>query len=322
VPGAPYLYFVPVIKRPTVLVLGAGASMHLGFPSGRGLVTNVVKGLHKETEQLFQILVACGFDPVHIALFRDALARSGRSSVDVFLEHRSEFLPLGRTAIAAVLTPVEIEENLFTPDGDWYEYLFRYLGPSRSDVEQGRLSVVTFNYDRSFEQYLFTAFRNAFNLSTTDAIHLLERSVPVVHVYGKLGDLPYASGVGAKGVRTYQALDPGSRVGAALEVRDGIKIMHEGATDNPALERAQQLIQDADVICFLGFGYLAENLQRLRLDLRRDGAQVWGSAHGVGGGELTPILNFFARHRAKQPITLGAPDQEVLEFLKQHPVFV
>jgi len=311
-----------VIKPPTVLILGAGASMHLGFPSGRQLVTNVVNGLRKETDQLFQILVACGFDAVHITLFRDALERSGRSSVDVFLEHRSKFLSLGKTAIAALLTPVEIEENLFTPDGDWYEYLFKYLGPSQNDVEQGRLSVVTFNYDRSFEQYLFTVFRNAFDLGTTDAIQLLERSVPVIHVYGKLGELPHASGVGGKGVRTYQALDPGSRVGAALAVRDGIKIMHEGATDNPALDRAQQLIQDADIICFLGFGYLAENLHRLRLELRRDGAQVWGSARGVGGGELTPILNFFAQHRGKQPIRLGKPDQDVQEFLRQHPVFV
>ena len=147
-----------MIARKTVLILGAGASIPLGFPSGRQLLTSVVDGLRKPTAQLFQLLVACGFDPTNIMLFRDALAKSGRPSVDVFLEYRSEFLSLGKTAIAAILTPYEIEANLYTAERNWYEYLFRHLGPSRKDLAQGNLSVVTFNYDRSFEHYLFEAF--------------------------------------------------------------------------------------------------------------------------------------------------------------------
>ena len=94
-----------MIKRKTVLILGAGASMHLAFPSGRQLVTKVIDGLRQENYQLFQILRACGFPAPDITGFRDALERSGRSSVDVFLEHRPEFLPLGKTAIAGLLMP-------------------------------------------------------------------------------------------------------------------------------------------------------------------------------------------------------------------------
>jgi len=256
-------------------------------------------------------------------LFRDALERSGRSSVDVFLEYRSEFLSLGKTAIAALLTPFEVEANLFTADRNWYEYLFRYLGPSLNDLSRSNLSVVTFNYDRSFEHYLFTTLQHSFDLSTAKAFEYLDRSVPVVHVYGKLGELPHASGVSGVGVRSYQAPDPTNRSDVALAVRDGIKIMHEGATgDNLALGRAQQLVREADVICFLGFGYLEENLNRLRFDRRKDDALVWGTAYDVGVGERAPTLNFFARHQGKRQIELGTMGQDVLEFLRQHPVFV
>lgn len=318
-----------MIERQTVLVLGAGASIPLGFPSGRQLVTNVVHGLRKPTDQLFQILGACGFDATHITLFRDALEGSGRSSVDVFLEYRSEFLPLGKTAIAALLTPFEVEANLVTAERNWYEYLFRYLGPSLDDVAQSDLSVVTFNYDRSFEHYLFKALRNSFDLSTTKALEyfdhsipgapVYDHSIPVVHVYGKLGELPY---VGGPDARSYQAPGAANLPAVALAVRDAIKIMHEGGPGNLALGRAAQLVREADVICFLGFGYLTANLERLRLDRRKPDAVVWGSAYDVGVGERAPILNFFARHEGKGHIQLGGPGQDVLEFLRQHPVLV
>src|SRR6266581_2522044 len=183
-----------VIKRQTVLILGAGASMHLAFPSGRQLVTLVVDGLVNEASPLVRLLRVCGFDPSKIYAFRDALQRSGRPSVDVFLEHRPEFLPLGKTAIAALLTPFESEASLFAPS--WYSYLFAHLGPSLDDVKQSKLAVVTFNYDRSFEHYLFIALQNAFNLPTSEVLKhvdhgtgevMHQNAIPVVHVYGTLG---------------------------------------------------------------------------------------------------------------------------------------
>ncbi len=171
--------------------------MHLAFPSGRQLVTLVVDGLVNEASPLVRLLRVCGFDPSKIYAFRDALQRSGRPSVDVFLEHRPEFLPLGKTAIAALLTPFESEASLFAPS--WYSYLFAHLGPSLDDVKQSKLAVVTFNYDRSFEHYLFIALQNAFNLPTAEVLKHIDHgtgevmhqnAIPVVHVYGTLGGVP------------------------------------------------------------------------------------------------------------------------------------
>lgn len=318
-----------MIKHRTVLILGAGASIPLGFPSGRQLVTKVVEGLRKPTAQLFQLLVACGFDPTHITLFRDALATSARSSVDVFLEYRSTFVKVGKTAIAALITPFEDEAKLYSSERNWYEYFFNHLGPSRDDVAQSEVSIVTFNYDRSLEHYLFNALRNSFDLSTDQALKhfdhgtsasMYEHAIPIVHVYGKLGDLPYV--VAGPHARTYQSPDAANLPAVALAVRDSIMIMHEGGPGNLALGRAAQLVGEADVICFLGFGYSTANLERLHLDRRKPDARVWGSAYDVGVGDRAPIVNFFARHEGRQQIQLGTPTQDVLEFLRQHPVFV
>ena len=272
-----------VIKRQTVLILGAGASMHLAFPSGRQLVTLVVDGLANEASDLVRLLRVCGFQPRMIYAFRDALQRSGRPSVDVFLEHRPEFLPLGKTAIAALLTPFESEASLFAAVPSWYSYLFAHLGPSLDDVKQSKLSVVTFNYDRSFEHHLFTALQNAFNLPTSEVPKHVDHgtsaskflhAIPVVHVYGKLGSLPY---VGGENARPYEPPPTDELAGVAVTIRDSIKIMHEGGGgDNLALGRAAQLVGEADVICFLGFGYLEENLKRLGLNRRKGGCACVG----------------------------------------------
>src|SRR5687767_1945488 len=90
---------IHVIQRRTVLILGAGASMPYGFPSGRDLRDKIIAGLRKDTAQLFQLLGAAGYDLQVIRNFRDALLKSGRPSVDVFLEHRSEFISVGKVAI-------------------------------------------------------------------------------------------------------------------------------------------------------------------------------------------------------------------------------
>jgi hypothetical protein len=316
-----------VIKRQTVLILGAGASMHLKFPSGRDLVTLVVDGLRNEAQDLCRLLRTCGYSSQQLTTFRDALQRSGRPSVDVFLEHRPEFVPLGKTAIAALLTPFESEASLFATAPSWYSYLFAHLGPSLNEVRQSKLSVVTFNYDRSFEHYLFTALQNSFKLTTAQALEhfdhstgatVYEYSIPIVHVYGNLGALPYVGGVNA---RPYEPPQAGELPGVAHAVKESIKIMHEGGANNLALGRASQLIREADVICFLGFGYLEENLKRLRLDRRKRDAVVWGSAYGLGHGERVPVEAFFAHGNVGRPIGLGTAQQDTLEFLRQHPVF-
>src|SRR6266550_5948463 len=206
-----------MIKHQTVLVLGAGASVPYGFPAGRDLRDNIVGELSDVTTNLFVVLRSAGFDDAQITRFREALQKSGQPSVDVFLEHRSpEFTSIGKVAIAASLIPYEDEARLWGGSHNWYEHVWKHLGPSlMDDVGQSRLSVTTFNYDRSLEHFLFSALRNSYNISTDDAARYLREVIRVVHVHGKLGELPFAR-ARPDVTRAYQPGDRSNLAAAAV----------------------------------------------------------------------------------------------------------
>ena len=308
-----------MITRPTVLILGAGASAPFGFPSGQKLLDDICRGLSREPAGFFTLLRECGFDANTIAAFRDALKSSGRPTVDVFLECRPEFLELGKTAIAASLIAYEIEDKLLEVKGNWYGYLFQRLGPSLlGDVAQSRLSVITFNYDRSLDHFLFLALQNAFNLKPHEAVRFLKK-IPIVHVYGTLGELPH---VGRGATRPYRRSDPARTVTDALAAKDSIKIVPKGVEGDVDFGRALQILGEAEVVCFLGFGYLRDNVERLGLERRTAGTRLWGSAYAVGEGAREPIMTLFTGDSNKRPIRLGAANQDALEFLKRHPILV
>jgi len=46
-------------------------------------------------------------------------------------------------------------------------------------------------------------------------------------------------------------------------LKDKIKIIHEAIDDTPEFEAARNLLSQAEIICFLGFGFHSTNLRRL-----------------------------------------------------------
>jgi len=62
--------------------------------------------------------------------------------------------------MAIALIHCEDEAGLFVQaTKSWYEYLFNQLTTRFDDFEKNKLSILTFNYDRSLEFYLFTCMR-------------------------------------------------------------------------------------------------------------------------------------------------------------------
>ena len=109
-----------MITEPTVLILGAGASQPYGFPSGRRL-----KALAEKNDQAVQVMLQkLGFDENTYHEFRNTLFYSGQPSVDAFLEHRPEFLNIGKASIAIRIIACEGTGKLFPEEMEWYEYLF------------------------------------------------------------------------------------------------------------------------------------------------------------------------------------------------------
>lgn len=93
-----------MITEKTVFILGAGASMPYGYPSGRQLKNQVIETLRKDSGPGFKRLIDFGYRPSQLKIFRDALFLSGKLSVDALLEHQPELVNIGKSAIAFVLT--------------------------------------------------------------------------------------------------------------------------------------------------------------------------------------------------------------------------
>ncbi|NOG83804.1 MAG: hypothetical protein HND49_08365 [Planctomycetes bacterium] len=102
-----------MIKKPTVFILGAGASIPYGYPSGETLVTETVSELLGK-RMLFQICRKMDFTECEINEFANTLNRSGDKSIDAFLERNSGFIKLGKVVITLKLIQKENEESLFS----------------------------------------------------------------------------------------------------------------------------------------------------------------------------------------------------------------
>ena len=114
-----------MVNENIVLILGAGASAHLGYPLGTDLRNKIITNLHlmhnhKQYRKLFTDLQYAESD---VIAFVDAFHKSGTYSIDAFLESRTEFMDIGKIAIAQVLIPFESDNKLFDSYDNWYAEL-------------------------------------------------------------------------------------------------------------------------------------------------------------------------------------------------------
>lgn len=272
-----------MVETPTVFILGAGASIPYGFPLGSDLQRQAISELSDPRSNVSVILRSCGFRGDEIEMFAKRLLSARTESIDLFLVRNPAYNDLGKHAIAALL--MQKEHCLDSPGADikedWYSYLFqRMFGTSTDEFTQNRLSIIAFNFERSFEWYLYARLRANFNaLDTTAAVGLV-KSIPVLHMYGRLGTCAWlGSGTG----RRYET--PLSVVDVKASAQD-IGIIG-GDIPPDRLERAKQMLEAADRVCLLGFGYHEFTL-KLLLDcgLGKKG-EVWGTSFGLLQGEAS-----------------------------------
>lgn len=281
-----------MITKKTVLILGAGASQPYGFPTARDLKTRV---LRYDVDRIIKSgnpgplwsYLFDSFSQDKCLNFYNAFRRSGKQSVDAFLEHRYEFLEIGKGLISVVLISCEDERSLFTEHYRWYEYFYGKLNTRFDDFYQNNISVITFNYDRSIEHYLLTTIQNDYGKTEEDAVNVL-KSIPIIHLHGKLGDLPaLTDGNG----RAYSPIITPENLEICIE---NIKIIHEGEgiEGDPEFSDAYRFLSDAEVVCFLGFGYDKTNLDRLKVQEIFNGQKIFCSSYGLTHKECMHASNY------------------------------
>lgn len=302
-----------MIRRRTVLVLGAGASKPYGLQLGGELVDQILRELHASTS-LAKSVAAEGFDANDISRFKEKLKYSSRLSIDAFLESQPEFLDLGKTIMAAALLPRE-EESLFPPTEDWCGYFFsKILTATPDDFRQNQLSIITFNFDRSFERRLYLAVTGSFPVDSEAAANLA-RAFPIVHVHGVLAQPAWLPRELRDDPDAF-ALEYGQMANEGvlrIECARQIQIVHENSK-TPETRRAKELLRVAEVVAFIGFSFNEANLRKIGCPEILHSKTVYGTCYGLGSGEVAEAENFFG-HSRDDKITLT--DHTAYVFLRE-----
>ena len=307
-----------MIKTPTVFVLGAGASEPYRYPTGAQLRTRVLQALRgKGYLPLSDWLDREGLGDARLRC-AEAFERSSQKSLDAFLEHRKEFEKVGKLAMAYLVMRCEDDGSLFSEEvipGDWLTYLLSAMSGPFDSFGDNAVSFITFNYDRILEHFLFNAVKNSYGKSDEDCAAVLE-NIPIVHVHGCLGPLPWQE----VGGRPY--VPPGKLEDVRLAA-DRTKIVHEGAEEDPEFNKARALIRKAERIYFLGFGYNKDNVERLHLGECKEGARIYGSAFKFSDREQEDARTLLNAQidpaKNPRPVVL-LQDCDCYQFLRYKPV--
>lgn len=304
-----------MITKPTVLVLGAGASNPYSYLTGNELKKEIIDHLEQPGSEVYKTLLVHGFGEEKIIAFRKAFLLSGQSSVDAFLEHQPDFVELGKLAITAVLVRSENMEKLFKAE-DWYAHLFHILDNSvLEDFGKNKLAIVTFNYDRSIETFLFNSLKFSYNLDDQTAAKVLSQ-IPIIHLHGQMGNLPWQDQANN---RDYGEIENSQKI---KESSEGIKIIYEAEVEKSgAFIEAKKLLANANQIYFLGFGYHPENMRRLGIEeLDISGKTILGTCKGMTTLEAQSIM---ARCGGKiNLLAAGSQSWTLLQFIRENISFV
>ena len=282
------------------MILGAGASKDFGFPTGRELVEQVCDFFGDQDRGDFNLFkdIAVEGDPRQITeAFPNALRRADPPSVDIWLEHNPEFIWAGKVAIAMVLLGRERRSNL-NPDNNWYRILFDRLNSPFDEFQNNKLAIVTFNYDRSLEQYFFERLMYTHTGKNKEECRKKLSHLQILHVYGGLGRLPWQIDDPENPVPEvpYGGKTPLTRDGVIASAKS-IQIMPESTSGiSGRLQKFKELMKDCEALYFLGFGYHEVNMQRLGINALGIPRKVMGTAQGLSYQRIKEIESLVIRN--------------------------
>lgn len=274
-----------MIRKRTVFILGAGASCEYGFPLGSQLRNAIIqlargdhepRGVSQAVEDAWAFLriarkqiLTYKYHEAKLKAFAASFELTGTYSIDAYLQHREEFRAVGAATIGLIISYCERHDLLFS-EPRLYAWLAERMGRTPEALKANPVTFVTFNYDRSFEYFMVRSVQEL----TNDAVvaHEVIDSLNIIHMHGSLGRLPRHLGENGD-YQTVQAFEQytDEKPSERYSTRDAdrwertLKLVGERVSEEQDAQhqKARNAIAEADVICFLGFGFDQDNMRLL-----------------------------------------------------------
>ncbi|TNE62147.1 MAG: hypothetical protein EP335_13335 [Alphaproteobacteria bacterium] len=268
----------------TVFVVGAGASMELGLPSGPELASQISldanfkwqqnrfiegnKKLHDFAHLLSQQFSGDAVSTAHKLSKGLTLA----ASIDNFIATHLDdpfMVAIGKAAIVNRILLAEQNSYLYyrTNPNDWNtaqvkkSWLMPFFHKLVSGVKQSEISnifrnvsIISFNYDRCIESFLCTAISRYFDCDILTSFSIVS-GLKIVRPYGSIA--PLARNDTVENALTYGAEPSVARLSHFYQ---NIKTFSEDDPDKDILHAAQNLVLKARKIVFLGLAFHAQNI--------------------------------------------------------------
>lgn len=201
--------------------------------------------------------------------------------------------------------------------GSWFHLFFQRL-VEYCDVEElpermKQVAVVSFNYDRCFEHFLYHALQNYFKMEPEHAASLVN-DMDIFHPYGTVGRLEWQ---GENHAPSYGQQPDTSRL---LATASQLKTFTEATEPGAGLITAQRWIQHAKRIAFLGFAYHPLNLNALfntQLDIN-PGKLIFGTALGMSEMDRDTVRRRIAGKVSTESKNVFLQDLRCFELLHQN----
>ena len=188
-----------------------------------------------------------------------------------------------------VYKKLDFEKNAKT----WFNGFFQLLTENcRVDDLPARLrsiGVITFNYDRCLEHFLFHSLQNYYGIPPEKAAELLTH-LEVHHPYGMVGRLPWMGG--QKGVDFAADIHANELVSIAEQLRT----FTEGTDPTVSnIEAIRMTVKQARRLVFLGFAFHRLNMELLfeasETSGERSTKAVFGTALGISPSDCRVITD-------------------------------
>lgn len=339
-----------MLSRRTVFVVGAGASRELNLPIGEGLKGWIAEALridrsptgtfaNKNVEGAVMSYVGDEefankqhvYDQFAEAAGIITKALPFALSIDQYLDSQRDnpiIVKLGKIGIAASILKAERESWLgkskstgrlqdigrgFPADGGktWHLKLVQLLTAGRPKADLGNVfedvAFIVFNYDRCLEQYLSLALGRYYGEGSPVIKRALE-SLTILHPYGQVGQMQWQEGVAVP--------FGGQAEGMLRQVADGILTFTESAQEGVTAD-VKALVQSAETMVFMGFGFLPQNVQLLTANQRSTASRVFYTTMGISKSDTDFVesdLEVILQKEASSPVFAINPHERFDKF--------